>query len=62
MTTNLLIVLGVAILYILFALAFSSYVSNMEDDAPKKRAQSIFIGINIVLLCGAMAYAYVTFL
>ncbi len=62
MNTNLLIVMGVTIAYIVLAISFSTFVSNMDDDNAKKRAQSIFIGINVVLLCTAMTYAYLNFL
>lgn len=62
MTSNLLIIGGAAGGYILFAIVFFSFVTKMDNEISRKRAQSIFIGLNIVLLCAAMTYAYVHFI
>jgi hypothetical protein len=61
MTSNLLIFGGIAFGYIFFAIMYYNYVSNIENEDAGKRAQNIFIVINILLLSSAMAYAYISF-
>lgn len=61
MTSNLLVIGGIAFGYIFFAIMFYSYVSNIENEGARRRAQNVFITINIMLLTAAMAYAYISF-
>lgn len=61
MTSNLLIFGGIAFGYIMLAIVCFNYIANIENDAGRLKARNLFIGINILLLCGAMAYAYISF-
>ncbi len=61
MTSNLLIFAGIAFGYILFAIVCFNYISNIEDDTNRQKAQNVFITINILLLCAAMVYAYISY-
>lgn len=61
MTSNLLIFGGIAFGYIMFAIICFNYISNIEDDSGRQKAHNAFIAINILLLCGAIGYAYVSF-
>lgn len=61
MTSNLLIFGGIAFVYIILVTIFFNYVSSIEEEDGRQKAQNIFITVNILLLCGAMAYAYVKF-
>lgn len=61
MTSNLLIFGGIAFGYIMLAIVCFNYISNIDDEAQRQKAQYVFLGINIILLCGAIGYAYVNF-
>lgn len=60
MTVNLLIFGAAIIGYLAFALVGGVYISNIEDESRKKNTLNAFIAFNVVLLCGAVAYAYIT--
>ncbi len=61
MTSNLLIFGGIAFGYIFLSTWYYNYVSGIENDDARKRAQNIFIIINILLVSTALAYAYISF-
>ena len=50
MTSNLLIFGGIAFGYIFLSTWYYNYVSGIENDDARKRAQNIFITINIKIL------------
>jgi Na+/proline symporter len=62
MTVDLLIIGAVMTGYLAFAIIGGVFISNIDDDDKKKSLLNGFITLNVLLLCGAMAYAYVSIL
>lgn len=61
MNNGLIIAAAVVSGYLIFAMGYAILLSKMEDDTKKQRIQNVFIGLNVLLLGGAITYAFMHF-